>query len=249
MKTDIYNTQGKKTGSLELPESVFGIAWNNALMYQVVTVMQANARMLVAHTKNRGDVRGGGKKPWQQKGTGRARHGSIRSPIWRGGGVTHGPRTEKVYARELPKKMRAKALFMALSKKFKDGEIIFVDSLGLSAPKTAAAKSMLVALSKDFTKLQARHNAALVAVPEKTDAAQKSFQNIASVGFESVANLNPVSVLKYKYLIVENPEASIKIVEKRVSKKATVQGVEKTATKSAQGGSASGRKAAKKATK
>src|SRR3990167_9158975 len=91
MKTDIYDIQGKKAGQIELPENIFGVKWNNALMHQVVTSMQSNARTPVAHTKNRGEVRGGGIKPWRQKGTGRARNGSIRSPIWIGGGVTHGP--------------------------------------------------------------------------------------------------------------------------------------------------------------
>lgn len=223
MKTDIYNTQGKKAGSIDLPESVFGIAWNNALMYQVVTVMQANARTPVAHAKDRGAVRGGGKKPWQQKGTGRARHGSIRSPIWKGGGVTHGPLKEKVYARELPKKMRAKALFMALSRKLKDGELIFVDSFGMNAPKTAEAKKVILALSKDFKKLSSKHNAAFIALPERNDATQKSFRNISSVKLGTVADMNPVEVLKHKYVIIENPEASIKIVEKRASKKKTTK--------------------------
>lgn len=221
MKTDIYNIQGKKTGSVELPEHVFGLAWNNALMYQVVTVMQANARTPVAHTKGRGDVRGGGKKPWQQKGTGRARHGSIRSPIWKGGGVTHGPRNEKVYARELPKKMRAKALYMALSKKLKDGELIFVDSFGMDTPKTAVAKKALVALSKDFKNLSAAHNAAFIALPGKHEAIEKSFRNISAVDVGTVGNLNPVEVLKHKYVIIENPAESIKIVEKRLPKKAS----------------------------
>ena len=221
MKSDIYNIQGKKAGSVELPENIFGVAWNDSLMHQVVTTMQANARTLVAHTKGRGDVRGGGKKPWQQKGTGRARHGSSRSPIWKGGGVTHGPRNEKVYARTLPKKMRAKALFMALSRKMKDGELILVDSFGFSTPKTAGAKKALMALSgvKGFERLSSRRNAALVAIPERTEATMKSFRNIGSVECDSVANLNPVDVLKYKFLIVENPEASLKIVEKRAAKK------------------------------
>src|SRR5512135_3441222 len=102
MKTDIYNIQGKKAGSVELPESIFGVAWNDSLMHQVVTSMEDNARTNVAHTKGRGEVRGGGKKPWRQKGTGRARHGSIRSPIWVGGGVAHGPRNTKVFARAIP---------------------------------------------------------------------------------------------------------------------------------------------------
>src|ERR1700684_961283 len=155
MKTDIYNIEGKKAGSVELPETVFGVAWNDSLMHQVVTSMQDNARTNVAHTKNRGDVRGGGKKPWKQKGTGRARHGSIRSPIWRGGGVTHGPRNEKNFSRAIPKKMRAKALYMALSRKFRDGEVVFIDSFGITGPKTSIAKNTLTALSgiSGFAKL------------------------------------------------------------------------------------------------
>ena len=147
MKADTYNAQGKKVGEITLPENVFGVAWNDALMHQVVTSMQSNARTSVAHTKDRGDVRGGGKKPWRQKGTGRSRHGSIRSPIWKGGGVTHGPRAEKNYEKTIPKKMRAKALMMALSKKFEDGEVIFVDSFGIDAPKTALANKILGALA------------------------------------------------------------------------------------------------------
>jgi large subunit ribosomal protein L4 len=218
MKTDIYNIQGKKAGSVELPESVFGVPWNDSLMHQVVTSMQDNARTPVAHTKGRGDVRGGGKKPWQQKGTGRARHGSIRSPIWKGGGVTHGPSKEKVFARGIPKKMRVKALMMALSRKFKDGELLFVDSLGLVSPKTAEAKRIMTALSsvKGFGRLSSRRNVALIAASEPVGAAQKSFRNIGSVHYEAVTNLNPVSVLKYKFLIVENPEASLPLIERRL---------------------------------
>lgn len=221
MKTDIYNIQGKKAGQVELPDNIFGIAWNDSLMHQVVTAMQSNARTPVAHTKNRGDVRGGGIKPWKQKGTGRARHGSIRSPIWIGGGVTHGPRKEKNYTRTVPKKMRAKALFMALSRKLKDGEIMFVDSLGFASPKTADAKKALSALSgvKGFERLSARKNAAFIAVPEKSLALDKSFRNIGSVEVGTVSDLNPVEVLKYKYLIIENPVASVATVAKRSVRK------------------------------
>ena len=219
MEATIYNAQGKKKGSIELPENIFGVAWNASLMHQVVTSMQDNARPTVAHTKNRGDVRGGGRKPWQQKGTGRARHGSSRSPIWKGGGVTHGPRKEKDYSREIPKKMRAKALFMALSRKHKDGELIFVDSFGLSAPKTALARKALAALSgvKGFERLSSPRNAALVATPERTAATMKSFRNIGSVECDAIANLNPVDVLKYKFLIIENPGVALPIISRRVS--------------------------------
>ena len=222
MKSDIYNIEGKKASTIELPENIFGLKWNDALMHQVVTTMQANARNIIAHTKGRGEVRGGGRKPWQQKGTGRARHGSIRSPIWKGGGVTHGPRNEKVYAREIPKKMRAKALFVALSRKFKDGELLFVNSFGIETPKTAVAKKSLVALSKisGFEQLATkRKNAALIAFAELSPVSQKSFRNLGNVECASVRNLNPVSVLGHVYIVIENPEASIAIIQSRTINK------------------------------
>lgn len=223
MKTDIYNTQGKKAGQIDLPEAVFGLPWNEDLMHQVVVSMQSNARTPVAHTKGRGDVRGGGKKPWRQKGTGRARHGSSRSPIWKGGGVTHGPRNEKNYEKAIPKKMRAKALYVALSRKFRDGEIIFVDSLGLTTPKTAEAKKALVSLAsvKGFEHLAGtkKQNLAFVAMSDRSEAAQKSFQNIGSVACDTVSNLNPVTVLKYKYIVIENPETAVATIAKRLAAK------------------------------
>jgi large subunit ribosomal protein L4 len=222
MNADVYNAQGKKTGSVKLPESVFGVAWNDPLMHQVVTSMHSNARRPVAHAKGRSEVRGGGRKPWQQKGTGRARHGSIRSPIWRGGGVTHGPTNQKNYERAIPKKMRAKALSMALSRKLKDGEILFVDSFGITEPKTAAAKKSLVQLSKisGFGRIATKgKNAALVALADPTEAAQKSFRNIGNVTCVSVRSLNPVSVLGNTYLIVENPDTAVAIMGTRLAKK------------------------------
>lgn len=222
MKTDTYTIKGKKAGSIELPESIFGLPWNDSLMHQVVTSMQDNARTNVAHTKDRGDVRGGGKKPWRQKGTGRARHGSIRSPIWVGGGVAHGPRNTKVFARAIPKSMRAKALAVALSQKLRDGEILFVDSFDISAPKTADAKKALMALAnvKGFEKLNGKKkNAALIAIPSKSDAAEKSFRNIGNVATIRVSNLNPLSVLRNTYLILENPKAALAMIESRFAKK------------------------------
>ena len=238
MESVIYNAQGKKTGNITLPESVFGVFWNDSLMHQVVTSMHSNARPNVAHTKGRGEVRGGGRKPWQQKGTGRARHGSSRSPIWKGGGVTHGPTNEKNYEKAIPKKMRAKALFMALSRKLKDGQIIFVDSFGISEPKTAVAKKVLMALSKvkGFEKIETKgKNAALIALADPTEAVKKSFRNISNVSCVPVRQLNPVAVLGNSYIVIENPEASVAIVASRLVKdvKATAKGAPKakTATK------------------
>lgn len=220
LEATIYNTQGKKSGAITLPESVFGVAWNDSLVHQVVTSMMDNARTPVAHTKTRGDVRGGGKKPWRQKGTGRARHGSIRSPIWRGGGVTHGPRNDKVYARAIPKKMRAKALFMILTRRLKEGKVIFVDSFGLETPKTAVAVKAIKSLATidGMSKLGATKNAALIGFADPTTAMVKSFQNIGSVEGKGVRELNPVTVLKYKFLILENPEAALAIIENRAQR-------------------------------
>jgi len=220
LTADIFSAQGKKAGSVELPENIFGVTWNESLMHQVVTSMQDNARRNVAHTKGRGDVRGGGKKPWRQKGTGRARHGSSRSPIWKGGGVTHGPSNEKVFGRAIPQKMRAKALFMALSRKMRDGQILFVDSFGIDKPSTASAKKALVALAKSgYEKLGAtKRNVALVAFSDSKEATVKSFRNIGNVDSGAVRDLNPVSVLGHSFLILENPEAAIAILSHRAKK-------------------------------
>lgn len=140
MESKVYNQKGEEVGKITLPEQVFDLPWNADLVHQVVVGMQANARTPVAHTKDRSEVRGGGRKPWQQKGTGRARHGSRRSPIWKGGGVTFGPRNEKIYSKTINKKMRAKALFTALSQKLKDNEVLFVDTLSFTEPKAVEAK-------------------------------------------------------------------------------------------------------------
>src|SRR5438477_4184664 len=139
MQVKIYNQKGDVKGEMDLPEKVFAAKWRADLVHQVVEGMRSNKRAGTADTKDRGEVRGGGRKPWKQKGTGQARHGSTRSPIWVDGGVTHGPLAEKNYKRKISKSMRAQALFSVLSKKLKDGEILFVDSLDMPAIKTKEA--------------------------------------------------------------------------------------------------------------
>lgn len=215
LSAPIFSTDGKEAGTIDLPEAVFGLAWNGDLVHQVVTGMQSNARFGNAHTKDRSEVSGGGKKPWKQKGTGRARHGSSRSPIWRGGGKSFGPRNEKDYTKTISKKMRVKALFTALSQKFADGEIIFVESLGIDAPKTKQAEAVLAALAPKFEKLGKAKNAALIASVEKTEAVKKSFANIKRVDVEEVRNLNPVDVLGHTYLIIESPTEAVQVISER----------------------------------
>lgn len=213
MEASVYSASGKSAGKVKLPENIFGLSWNADLVHQVATSMASSARTPVAHTKTRGEVRGGGKKPWRQKGTGRARHGSTRSPIWVGGGVAHGPRNEKNFERKVSKKMKAKALYTILSAKLRDGEILFVDTLGLKEPKTKEAMGILKNLSlvDGFEKLKTkRKNAALIALPSKSVAVEKSMRNIGSVETTEVRNLNPLSLLTYKYLVIENPEESLK---------------------------------------
>lgn len=221
MKATYYTQEGKKAGTVEVSDAVFGAKWNDELVAQVVKAMQANARNNVANAKSREEVRGGGKKPWKQKGTGRARHGSSRSPIWVGGGKAHGPKSERDYTQKINKKMRAGALFCALSQKMKDGGIVFVDSLAFTAPKTADAKSAIVSLAKgtDMKELATRrNNAILVATNTEDKNVGKSFANMGNVEVMKAQDLNPVAVLSYKYIVMTHPEKSSAALAARMGK-------------------------------
>jgi large subunit ribosomal protein L4 len=224
METTIYSNEGKSVGSVKLPESVFGAAWNADLVHQVVTGMQANARLSSAHTKDRSEVSGGGKKPWKQKGTGRARHGSTRSPIWSGGGVAHGPRNSKDYSVTLTKKMKAKALASVLSKKFADQEILALDAINLDIPKTATIKTILKALadgSGQVTLATKRKNAAVVVIPRRSEVVEKSFRNFGHVEVVQAKDVNPVDLLTYKFVVLVEPNDTLSVIEKRVATSAS----------------------------
>jgi len=216
MKTKIYNQKGEVTREITLPEKVFAAKWRSDLVHQVVEGMRSNKRAGTADTKDRGEVRGGGRKPWKQKGTGRARHGSSRSPIWVGGGVTHGPLAEKNYKRKISKKMRAQALFSVLSKKLKDEEIVFIDSLKMPTIKTKKGVEVIENLAKiRGFKLNSKRPKVLTALYERSETAEKSFRNIPMLQIAYLRNLNPLDVLNHKYLLIENPEASVKFLETR----------------------------------
>ena len=215
MKTDVYNQEGKKTGNLELRKEFFGLPWNADLVHQVVVSMQANRRTNVAHAKTRAEVSGGGKKPWRQKGTGRARHGSTRSPIWVGGGVAHGPNRERDYSKKINKKMKKKALYVALSQKLRDGEILILDDLKISQPKTKEASLIMNSLAsvEGFEKLKTKKkNTALLLVVKREAETQRAFRNLPGVLIDEARNLNPLQTLTYKYLIF--PKESLKTFSK-----------------------------------
>ncbi len=214
----VYDQKGKAAGTVALAANVFGLAWNNDLVHQVVTSMTANARAGTAHTKFRGEVSGTGKKPWKQKGTGRARHGSTRSPIWVGGGVSHGPRAEKNFDKKINKKMKTKALFTLLSKKYKDGQVLFVDDIALSAIKTKTASDIVQSFAKiaGFEKLKAaKKPAAFMAIASRNATLEKSFANLPQIALGNTSMLSPLDILNHKYLVFVNPEATAKALASR----------------------------------
>ncbi len=220
LETSLYNELGKASGTLALPKEIFGVAFKSDLVHQVVTSMMSNARAGTADTKSRAEVRGGGKKPWKQKGTGRARHGSTRSPIWKGGGVAHGPLSAKIYKKKINKKMKTKALYMVLAAKYKAGEILFVDSLSLKTGKTKDASKVVKALSgiKGFERLAGKKQTAVITMLEKNDSVFRSLRNLPQLSIELVKDINPVDLLSSKYLVMTNPEESFKLLVARMTK-------------------------------
>lgn len=211
----LYTATGAESGTASLPEYMFGAPWNADLVHQVVTGMQANARQNNASTKDRAQVRGGGKKPWRQKGTGRARHGSNRSPIWRGGGITHGPNAKRDFSVKINRKMKIKALFTTLSQKLADEKIIFVNDLSVTEMKTKLAARVMhdLATIPNFATLNTENpNNVLILVPERTMAIARSFRNLPQVTVKETRTVSPLDILKYRYIIIENPTVSVDIL-------------------------------------
>lgn len=216
----IYDQKGKSADTIALPEKVFGLPWNADLVHQVVVGMQANKRAGTAHTKDRSDVSGGGKKPWKQKGTGRARHGSTRSPIWVGGGITFGPRNDKDYSKKINKKMRVKALFTILSRKLADENVLFVDSMTFDAIKTKEAAKALSALAavKGFEKITSKKATnMLLVLPERNDVTEKSFANLPGVTAVTTNDLNALNAMNFNHIVVVDPETVTKALAAKMS--------------------------------
>ena len=193
MKTEIYSAKGTKVKDIELNKEVFGQKLNGPLIHQVVSAEMASARQGNASTKTRAQVRGGGIKPWRQKGTGRARAGSIRSPLWVGGGTTFGPQP-KEYKTKVPRKMYKAALRSILSAKAKDKEIKVIDKLDFKEPKTQAAAEVLEKL-----KIEKKST---VIIEKADDNIVKSFRNLEKINIVSVDKISPYVLLDNEVLVI-----------------------------------------------
>ncbi|MEA3346147.1 MAG: 50S ribosomal protein L4 [Chloroflexota bacterium] len=194
MRASVRSSSGETVDQVELREDIFGLDPHIPVMHQALVRQQANARLATASTKTRGEVSGGGRKPWRQKGTGRARHGSIREPQWRGGGTVFGPRPERNYRKRMPRKMRRLALRSALSVKAVEGWIVVVDELRLPAPKTREMVALLDRLAVD--------SSALILLPERDEAIERSAHNLPQVKTLHANYLNIRDLFTYDYLII-----------------------------------------------
>jgi large subunit ribosomal protein L4 len=207
MDIQVINKENKKVETLALPAEIFSIPWNPELVHQVVVAHLANKRNTVAHAKTRGEIAGGGRKPWKQKHTGRARHGSTRSPIWVGGGVTHGPRNDRDFSKKVNKKMKRAALYTALSKKLKDAQLIVVDNFDFGSAKTKEYASFF----KHFFKKQI--SACMVVQKEKKNAFLGA-RNIQGISIIHAPSLNTYECMAHKFIFIEKDAImSIKKIE------------------------------------
>ena len=204
MKVNTYDQQGKTIGQTLLPKEIFGVEVNPNLVHQVVVSQIANRRQVSAHTKSRAEVRGGGRKPWRQKGTGRARHGSRRSPLWKGGGVTFGPTKERVFKKKINQKMKRKALLMVLSAKAKNNLLILLDSLKIEKSKTKLMAEIL-------KKLPCQGQSSLIALPTIDKNIIRAANNLVQTETIQAKDLNALDLLNFKYLII--PKIAIKVIK------------------------------------
>jgi large subunit ribosomal protein L4 len=202
MRAVVRNTQGETVGEIELRDDIFDMEPNVPVMHQAMVRQLANARLGSHKTKKRKEVRGGGRKPWRQKGTGRARQGSIRAPQWRGGGTVFGPQPRS-YRQKMPRKMRRLAYRSALSVKAQDGQVVLLDEFQMKAPKTREMLDILDRLAVD--------SSALILLPQQDKNVEMSVRNIPDVKTVRASYLNVRDLLNYDYLVM--PLASLDVIE------------------------------------
>ncbi len=214
LKIKVYNKEAEKVKEIELDSSIFSQEVNEELIHQVVVAQQANSRQVIAHTKGRADVSGGGKKPWQQKGTGRARAGSSRSPIWRGGGVTFGPSSDRNFKKKINLKMKRKALSMVLSDKLAAERMVVIDDLKFTEFKTKDFAKMIDNVEKKVLKDERRQ--VLVINSSKDKKTYFSGRNLSGVKVINSENINVLDILNNKNLIVD--EALVQSITEKYKK-------------------------------
>jgi len=202
MQVPVYNIQGEQISETELRDDIFAVPVNQALMHQALVRQLANARLGTHKTKTRGEVRGGGRKPWRQKGTGRARQGSIRAPHWRGGGAVFGP-TPRSYAQKMPRKMRRQALRSALSVKASGSQVKVLDAFEMSEPKTKELLRILEGLGVG--------SSVLILLPQSDQVILRSVRNLPKVRTLVAQYLNVRDLLQYDYILM--PLASLEVIE------------------------------------
>jgi len=202
MQVSVHNTQGETVDEVELRDDIFGLEPNVPVMHQALVRQLANARLGTHKTKKRKEVSGGGRKPWRQKGTGRARQGSIRAPQWRGGGTVFGPQSRS-YSQKMPRKMRRLAYRSALSAKAQEGQIVVLDDLQMEVPKTQDMLAILDRLEVD--------SSALILLPEHNEGVEKSTRNIPDVKVLRASYLNVRDLLNYDYLLM--PLGALEVIE------------------------------------
>ena len=209
----IYNNQAEKVSDIKLADKVFGVKAHEALIHQAMVAQMSNERQVLAHTKGRSEVRGGGKKPWRQKGTGRARAGSSRSPIWIGGGVTFGPLKDRNFKKDINKKMKQKAMLAVLSDKLENKNFAILDKSDLTEFKTKTFNNIL----KNFeAKVLNNKKRSLLFINDKKDEKVKySGRNLANVKMTNLDNINILDLLKYRDLIIT--AEAVKKLEKQYS--------------------------------
>ena len=200
MKISVYNQSGEIVGQTLLPKGIFDIEINSDLLWQVVRSYTSNQRQGSAHTKTKGEVSGGGKKPWRQKGTGRSRHSSIRSPLWRGGGTVFGPRNDKVWKQKINKKMARKSLLMALSSKAKEENIVVLEDLKLNEVKTREVAKIIANLRTKIVNFKKAKTLVVLSSFDKNLV--RAAKNIVDLKTIEARNLNTLEILSFKYLLM-----------------------------------------------
>lgn len=216
INVNIYNQNGEIVGDKKLVNKVFAVKANHDLIHQAMVAQMSNERQVLAHTKDRSEVSGGGKKPWKQKGTGRARSGSSRSPIWIGGGVTFGPRSDRNFKKDINKKMKQKAMLMVLSDKIENQKIVVLDKIEMPEFKTKTFGAVLKNFEGKVLTIkegESKKRSVLVINDTKDDKVKFSGRNLAGTKVIGLNNINIFDLLKYRDLIIT--AAAVEKLEKQ----------------------------------